>query len=78
MENHDLIIQRKIEDHPMYYLGCSMCLEPEWVDDPSAAIRFYDDDLANKTLIRLKAIALHDFPITLVPIRDTDDEEEES
>jgi hypothetical protein len=66
MENYNLVIQRQIDGHPMYYVGCSMCLEPEWVDSPGAAIMFQDEDVANNTLLRLKAIALHDFPITLV------------
>lgn len=53
-----------------------MCLEPEWVDDPGAAIIFNNEELANKTLFRLKATALIDSPITLVPVKVTDDEEE--
>lgn len=53
-------------------------MTPEWVDDPTAAIVFQDHDLAARTLRGILAVDMTDFPITLKPVKYTDDEEEET
>jgi hypothetical protein len=82
LDNHDVVIIRIIPvsanidgTHTMFYSGCSGCMTPEWVDDPSAAIVFHDHDLASKTLRGVKAMDLSDFPISLKPVSYADEEE---
>jgi len=74
--SEEYIICRQIGTHSMYYSGCSHCMTSVWVDDPTAAIFFDNKDLAERTRLNIELVSnTPDFPLTLKPVRYTDEEE---
>lgn len=81
MENEqDFVIRREMpgnEFHPHYmYLHDVTCtIAASWVDDIDDCARIVGRDTAERVYTALKAVDTTKFPLTIIPIKYTDEEE---
>ena len=77
MSNVRYAVQRNIHGHLMFYCDISVDMCPNWVDEPTSAILFTDHDSAERVVNALSANDTSPFPITIVPVRIAEDDDEE-
>ncbi len=77
MSNVRYAVQRNIHGHLMFYCDIALDICPSWVDEPTSAILFPDHYSAERVVNALSANDNGPFPITIIPVRLAEDDDEE-